>query len=45
MGLGLSIAAAIVQAHGGRIWADNNPGGGATVGFALPLAARAGEAA
>ncbi|KQV80660.1 hypothetical protein ASD15_12030 [Massilia sp. Root351] len=45
MGLGLSIAAAIVQAHGGRIWADNNPGGGATVGFALPLAARAGAAA
>lgn len=36
MGLGLSIAAAIVQAHGGRIWAENNPGGGATVGFALP---------
>ena len=39
MGLGLSIAAAIVHAHGGRIWAANNPGGGATVGFALPLAA------
>lgn len=38
MGLGLSIAAAIVQAHGGRIWAENNPGGGATVAFALPLA-------
>ncbi|MYN09274.1 sensor histidine kinase [Pseudoduganella aquatica] len=38
MGLGLSIAAAIVQAHGGRIWADNNPDGGATVGFALPSA-------
>lgn len=38
MGLGLSIAAAIVHAHGGRIWAADNPGGGATVGFALPLA-------
>ncbi|CAN7402005.1 response regulator [Pseudoduganella sp. LjRoot289] len=38
MGLGLSIAAAIVHAHGGRIWALDNPGGGATVGFALPLA-------
>ncbi|MES2260210.1 MAG: hybrid sensor histidine kinase/response regulator [Pseudomonadota bacterium] len=37
MGLGLSIAAAIVHAHGGKIWADNNPDGGATVGFALPL--------
>jgi signal transduction histidine kinase len=45
MGLGLSIAAAIVHAHGGRIWAANNPGGGATVGFALPLATAAGETA
>ena len=45
MGLGLSIAAAIVQAHGGRIWAGNNPGGGATVGFSLPLAAAAEDAA
>lgn len=38
MGLGLSIASAIVHAHGGRIWASNNPDGGATVGFALPPA-------
>jgi signal transduction histidine kinase len=45
MGLGLSIAAAIVQAHGGRIWAENNPGGGATVAFALPLHCPAAEAA
>jgi signal transduction histidine kinase len=45
MGLGLSIAAAIVQAHGGRIWAENNPGGGATVAFALPLHRSAEEAA
>jgi signal transduction histidine kinase len=36
MGLGLSIAAAIVQAHGGSIWAGNHAGGGAAVGFALP---------
>jgi C4-dicarboxylate-specific signal transduction histidine kinase len=36
MGLGLSIAAAIVAAHGGRIWAENNPDGGGTVGFRLP---------
>ncbi|GAB2837554.1 hypothetical protein GCM10027277_00430 [Pseudoduganella ginsengisoli] len=36
MGLGLSIASAIVQAHSGTIWAGNNAGGGATVGFALP---------
>lgn len=36
MGLGLSISNAIILAHGGRLWAENNPGGGATVGFHLP---------
>jgi len=35
-GLGLAIASGIVQAHGGRIWAENSPGGGAEVGFAIP---------
>lgn len=36
-GLGLSIARAIVQAHGGEIWIRETPGGGATVAFRLPI--------
>ncbi len=37
VGLGLAICRAIVAAHGGRIWAENRPGGGASFRFALPL--------
>lgn len=36
-GLGLSICRGIVEAHGGRIWALNRPGGGAAVRFTFPL--------
>ncbi len=37
-GLGLFIAKSIVEAHGGKIWAQNNEdGNGATVSFSLPL--------
>ena len=37
-GLGLAISQGLVHAHGGRIWAENRPGGGARVAFTLPLA-------
>ncbi|MCX6091329.1 MAG: ATP-binding protein [Candidatus Bipolaricaulota bacterium] len=38
-GLGLSIAKALVEAHGGRIWAEERPEGGACFVIRLPLAA------
>jgi len=37
VGLGLTICRGIVTAHGGRIWAENRPGGGAVFHFTLPL--------
>jgi two-component system, OmpR family, sensor histidine kinase KdpD len=36
-GLGLSICKGIIEAHDGRIWAENRPGGGTTINFTLPL--------
>ena len=38
-GIGLSLVQHIAQAHGGRAWAKNAPGGGAVVGFSIPVAA------
>jgi two-component system sensor histidine kinase KdpD len=37
IGLGLTICRGIITAHGGRIWAENRPGGGAAFRFTLPL--------
>lgn len=40
MGLGLSLSRTIVESHGGRIWTEDRPGGGAIVLFTLPAAGR-----
>jgi two-component system sensor histidine kinase KdpD len=37
IGLGLTICRGIVTAHGGRIWAEARPGGGALIRFSLPI--------
>jgi len=37
MGIGLAVSRSTVEAHGGRLWAENNKTGGATFNVALPL--------
>ncbi len=38
MGIGLSVNRTIIEAHGGRLWAQNNPEYGMTFSFTLPVA-------
>ena len=44
MGIGLSISRSIIEAHGGRIWAENRPEGGCAFRFTLPIMDAAEEA-
>jgi PAS domain S-box-containing protein len=37
LGMGLAISRSIIEVHGGRLWAENNPAGGATFTFTLPV--------
>jgi two-component system sensor histidine kinase KdpD len=37
-GLGLYICRRLIEAHGGRIWAENAQGGGSIFSFTLPVA-------
>jgi len=39
LGMGLSISRSLIEAHGGRLWAENIAGGGASLRFTLPVPA------
>jgi signal transduction histidine kinase len=44
-GMGLSITRGLLSAAGGRIWAENMPGGGARFSLVVPAAIRASQVA
>ena len=37
LGMGLAISRSIIEAHGGRLWAENSPAGGAILTFTVPV--------
>jgi two-component system sensor kinase FixL len=43
LGIGLSVCRSIVDAHGGRLWASDNPGGGTIFHVSLPTAGPSGD--
>ncbi|MET0348590.1 MAG: sensor histidine kinase, partial [Rhizobacter sp.] len=40
MGMGLSISRSLIETHGGRLWAENQASGGASLRFTLAIAAK-----
>ncbi len=43
LGMGLAISRTIIATHGGRLWAENVPEGGAALCFTLPIIAESGS--
>jgi two-component system sensor kinase FixL len=37
MGIGLSVCRTIIEGHNGRLWMEQNPGGGSVFHFTLPM--------
>jgi signal transduction histidine kinase len=41
MGIGLAVSHSVIDAHGGRIWCEDNPGGGAKFSVPIPISSSA----